>query len=322
MPILFSTVAAVVPMLIYLLFIWKFDRYEREPFGYVIKHFVWGAIGAVLLSILFSSFFSMFISSFVKDEESLELFNTVFTAPFVEEIMKGFFLLFTVVNKKFDNMTDGIVYGGAIGLGFGMTENFMYFILYGTTPVSWIFLVLIRTCFTAVMHCVTTATFGASLGIAKFKKGISKFIIPIFGILIAIIIHFLWNFSVSFSSFTLQGFLFLSGSIFLFIFVFSLSVKREGKLILNELNEEAVNGLIPPGHPLIISSEERNKKGWIEERIRKDYTDSAIKLAFRKSQYSNSFGINKIFYFNEIIRLREKISFLLANSYGDIKIEE
>lgn len=311
MPILFSAAAAVVPMLFYLLFIWKFDKYEREPFGYVIKHFIWGAIGAIIFSVLFSTVISAIISTFIINEEKLELFNTIITAPVVEEIMKGIFLFFTVVNKKFDNMTDGIVYGGAIGLGFGMTENFLYFIMYGTTPVSWILIVLIRTFFTAVMHCVCTATLGASLGIAKFKKGILKFIIPFIGLSLAIFIHFLWNYSVSFSDLTLLGFAFLSGSIFLFIYIFSKSVKNESELILTQLNSEVETGLIPSGFPAIISSEQRLKKGWIVESIRKEFIESAVKLAFRKSQYENSFGINKNFYFNEVNYYRNKISNLL-----------
>lgn len=321
MPILFSAVAAVVPMIIYLLFIWKFDKYEREPFGYVIKHFIWGAIGAIIFSVLISSIITFFISSIINEEE-LELFNTVVTAPVVEEIMKGMFLLVTVVDRKFDNMTDGIVYGGAIGLGFGMTENFLYFIMYGTNPVSWIFIVVIRTLFTAVMHCVSTATFGASLGIAKFISGIMKFIIPLIGLLLAMLIHFLWNYSVSFSYLTLHGFIFLTASIILFIYIFSKSVKNESKLILNQLNNEVESGLIPSGHPAIISSEIRHKKGWIEETIRKEYIDSTIKLAFRKSQYENSFGLNKNFYFNEVNYLKNKISNLLNINKTEINNEE
>ena len=95
-------------------------------------------------------------------------------APFVEEITKGAFLLFTIRSNKFDNITDGIVYGGAIGLGFGMTENFLYFILYGNTLVNWITIVIIRTLFSAVMHCVATATFGAFLAYSKYKKTLVK----------------------------------------------------------------------------------------------------------------------------------------------------
>ena len=61
-------------------------------------------------------------------------------APIVEEIAKALFLLYIISKKDFDNITDGLVYGAAIGLGFGMSENIFYFVTYGTTVENWIFL--------------------------------------------------------------------------------------------------------------------------------------------------------------------------------------
>ena len=96
----------------------------------------------------------------LKNNLQLSRFGAIVVAPIVEEITKGLFLLITITNKKFDNITDGIVYGGAIGLGFGMTENFLYFVSYGESISNWIMLVIVRSLFSAVMHCVSTATLG------------------------------------------------------------------------------------------------------------------------------------------------------------------
>jgi len=52
----------------------------------------------------------------------------VLVAPLVEETTKGIYLFKTAKGFEIDNITDGLVYGGAIGLGFGMTENFFYFL--------------------------------------------------------------------------------------------------------------------------------------------------------------------------------------------------
>ena len=52
----------------------------------------------------------------------------VLVAPLVEEPCKALFLAYVIWNRHFDNMTDGFVYGAAAGLGFGMTENLLYFV--------------------------------------------------------------------------------------------------------------------------------------------------------------------------------------------------
>ncbi len=176
MLIISSILAAIIPMVAYLIIIWRFDRYDREPFKLVLTCYFWGAVGAIIFSLIGSFIFSGLLSFFTSSEQQLDHLGTIVVAPVVEEITKGIFLFVIVANRKFDNLTDGIVYGGAIGLGFGMTENFLYFISYGTTLSDWIAIVIIRTLFSAVMHCVATAIFGAFLGNAKFK-GKNKYLV-------------------------------------------------------------------------------------------------------------------------------------------------
>ncbi len=209
MLIIFSAFAAIVPMSIYLVLIWKFDRYDREPFKLVFTNYLWGAVGAIVLALLGSLIFTAAASLFIKDTLQLSRFGAVVVAPIVEEITKGLFLLITITNKKFDNITDGIVYGGAIGLGFGMTENFLYFVTYSESIANWIALVIVRSLFSAVMHCVSTATLGAFLGLAKFKSSYIKVFYTITGLLIAMMIHSIWNFSLSYEHNAPLGFLFI-----------------------------------------------------------------------------------------------------------------
>jgi RsiW-degrading membrane proteinase PrsW (M82 family) len=306
-----SALAAIIPMSFYLFLIWKFDKYDREPFKLVLANYLWGALGAIIFAIIFSFMVSSFASIFLRDEVALGHFGAIIVAPIVEEITKGFFLLITVANRKFDNITDGIVYGGAIGLGFGMTENFLYFILYGTTFSDWITIVIIRTLFSAVMHCVATATFGAFLGYAKFKDRPLNLILPLIGLIVAMLIHSAWNFSVSFQSTAPLGFLFMFITILIFIFVFVLSIKNEKRILLSELQDEALFGIIPVDHLNILSSSVRDKQGWIDEKIRKIYIRAATTLAFRKMQSRNSYGISKTYYENDVNNYRSFIRDLL-----------
>lgn len=309
-----SALAAIIPMLSYLLIIWWADRYDREPFWLVLKNYLWGALGAVTFAIVWSVLISALVSVFVKDEIHLGNIETILVAPFVEEITKGAFLFLTIRNKKFDNITDGIVYGGAIGLGFGMTENFLYFITYGDTLANWMLIVIIRTLFSAVMHCVSTATFGAFLAYSRFKKASLKIFYVLTGLIIAIFIHLAWNLSVSFEQTTLLGFLFMIFTIALFISVFAISISGERKIIFIELLDEAQTGLIPMEHLHILNSPKRNRFGWVDESIRKLYIKAATTLAFRKMQLKNATGFSRTYYENDINYYRDFIRNLLSNS--------
>ncbi len=309
-----SALAAIIPMMIYLVIIWKFDRYDREPFGLVLINYFWGAIGAIFFAIIGSGLITSLLSYFILSKSSLDRTETILVAPFIEELTKGLFLLITFSNKKFDNITDGIVYGGAIGLGFGMTENFLYFIAYGTTLSEWISIVIIRTLFSGVMHCVSTATFGAFIGYAKFKNIYYKISFPFIGILIAMFIHFAWNFTVSFESTTILGFIFMFFTVIIFLIIFSVAILNEKKIIYQELLEEVINGLIPVEHLEILNSSKRNRLGWVDERIRKLYIRAAITLAFRKMELKNSFGSSREFYQKDVEYYRTFIQNLLTQN--------
>ena len=309
-------------MLTYLVIIWLLDRYEREPFWLILLNFFWGATGAIFLGVIGSIIFQLPLNELIRaiaDDNAGDLINlsgAVITAPLVEESTKGFFLILMSMSKRFDGGVDGAVFGGAIGLGFGMTENFMYFLTYGSTPVAWLMLVVIRTLFSAVMHCLSTATFGAFIGYAKFKPLIFKFILYPAGFFLAVFLHFSWNLSVSFEDTTLFGFLFLILYLFVTFSIFQISVYFEGKTILKELQNEASNGVIPPEHLNYIPYISRRfRYGWCPAGVdHKNYVKTATTLALRKYQYKNSEGSLKKSYLNDIENLRYRIQLMFYNA--------
>jgi RsiW-degrading membrane proteinase PrsW (M82 family) len=309
-----SLFASAIPMIVYLIIIWRLDKYEREPFLFVLLHFLWGAFGAIMFGVIGSLLLGSFTGFNNDSIESHSLIQTVLFAPISEEIAKGIFLLFTINSRKFDNITDGLVYGGAVGLGFGMTENFTYFISYGDTLASWIYLVIIRSGFSAVMHGISTGIFGAFLGYAKFNFKKINIVFSICGLLIAIFIHGAWNLSVSFNETFLYGFLMMFFLILSYLTLFRYSILKERRLIIEELSEEARNKIIPFEHIKIISSNSRFKVGWVNENIRKQYCRSAIKLAYMKRKKKNSLEHVKIIYDNYIEQLRYKIQKLLSQN--------
>ncbi|MEO8446694.1 MAG: PrsW family intramembrane metalloprotease [bacterium] len=317
-----SLLAAVVPMFIYLIIIWFLDRYEREPFWFVLLNFFWGATGAIFLGIVGSLIFQIPLNEVINSvahENSPELVNlsgAVITAPLVEEFTKGMFLLLMSLSKRFDGGVDGAVLGGAIGLGFGMTENFMYFLSYGTTPGAWLMLVIIRTLFSAVMHCLSTATFGAFLGYAKFKPFIFKIILVPVGFFMAVFLHFAWNFSVSFQDTTIFGFLFLIIYLFVTFSIFQISIYFEGKTIFKELQDEANLGLIPQDHLNHLPYVSRRfRYGWCPVGVdQKNYVKTATTLALRKNQVKNTRGNIQQSYLRDIENLRYQIQMMYYNA--------
>jgi len=308
---------SVVPMLFYLVLIWWMDRYEREPFWLVSLNFIWGATGAIIFAIIGSIIMGLGISEFIyqfaneSDAGTLQaLSGAVIVAPVVEECTKGVFLLMIAMSRHFDGPVDGAVYGGAVGLGFGMTENFLYFMSFPQDYTSLFILIVIRTLFSAVLHCCTQAVFGASIGFAKFRPFIFKlFIIPA-GLLIAMFMHFMWNLTVSFNSTALIGFALMIMTIIVIFTVFQIAVYNEGKIILKELTDEArTTGYIPTEHLSFLPyTSKRIKGGWLSSKInQKDYVKSAIKLAIRKNQLKSVKGNSRRPYEQDIEMLRRKI---------------
>jgi len=311
MLVLISLFSAVIPILLYLIIIWKMDKYERESFMLVFAHFLWGAFGAVIFATFVSLVIMLPINLFVHSAAQQNIIGAVITAPFVEEFAKGLFLFIFFLTKEYDNITDGLVYGGAIGLGFGMTENLLYFITYGKSLEELIFLIVLRTGFTALVHCISTATFGAFLTLSKFSNK-NKLGLIILGYLAAVSLHAIWNLSVTFNFGMLLSTVFMLFIISLFFVVFRISIKREKRIIITELSDEADEENLSEELINIIVND--------TEQLRKDKTygrkilNNAVKLAFRKHQAKISSETDKSKYLSDINLYRKKLTDLISNN--------
>lgn len=313
-----SIIFAVIPILIYLIILWRLDKYEREPLKSLLLHFLWGMIGAAILSIVFSSIINKNLLYKITSVENAEFLSTIITAPIVEEFLKGIILLLTVRKSFFDNLTDGIVYGGAIGLGFGMTENFLYFFFSTNNLNELIYLALIRNLFSVSTHFIASATFGVFVALSKFKSFNLKIITIITGYFIAVGIHLIWNFAVSFNLTFFIGILFIFITLIVMFGLFQFSLSFERNILIYEMNDEIQNGNLNHKFASVIPDYKlRNSKGWIDEKFRKDYIKLATKLAFRKNQLKNISNFKlKVIYENEVNDLRNKLNQLELASEG------
>ncbi|HEX3073009.1 MAG TPA: hypothetical protein VHP30_05305, partial [Ignavibacteriales bacterium] len=146
---------------------------------------------------------------------------------------------------------------------------------------------------------------------AKFDRTYARYILPFIGILTAMLIHFIWNITISYRATSGIGIYFMIAAISVFISVFIAALAYERKIIYLELAEEL--NFIPLEHLPILSSGRRNKHGWVDERIRKEYIVAATSLAFRKAQFKKTIGYEREYYMREIEKYRIRIKSLFES---------
>ena len=141
--------------------------------------FLWGGCIATGLALPFNTAFLHFADVWVRGHPQLGqvlgpdaalLLAAPISAPIVEEISKalGVALIFWLMRAEFDNMRDGIVYGGLVGLGFNWFEAALYvaqgYAEYGVAPYG-AELGARYALFGFGGHALFTALFGAFLGL-------------------------------------------------------------------------------------------------------------------------------------------------------------
>jgi protease PrsW len=313
-----SAVAAATPVLVYLIVIWRLDRYEREPLWLVGLVFLYGAVGAIVLGLA--------LSSGVMSAAHITATHTKITAgliaPLTEEPAKGLIVLLLLLTRHFDNTTDGVIYGAASGLGFAMTENFFYFVRADAEggQQTWMKVVLLRCLLSALLHCAATAAFGAILGRFRYRGFVLQWLVaPILGLVVAMSLHAAFN-SALIASAKDHGYVFIGfalipmAAITLFT-ITMISLGREHRMLAAELREEAAMGLLPPAHADILPFHRRRwRKGWLDPRIdKKRYIESATLLAFRKWQSKLPAG-RRPDIARHIAELRHQIATLLSKA--------
>jgi RsiW-degrading membrane proteinase PrsW (M82 family) len=318
---------ASVVVMAYLVFIWWLDRYEREPAWLVLLTFAWGALGGTVFSCVINS--TMGAIAHAIGGQGFGTFATaVIIAPTVEEFMKGLILVgLVVVGNNVDNRTDGLIYGAATGLGFACVENLWYYYnnaVHGFGAI--VAIATIRTLFTAMLHCTSSAMLGMAIGYARHRKGAMRWVLfPALGYFFAVLNHATWNGISTTSSllskdpvFNLAALLFgvaiLVPTMALMFALTQWSLHSEHKVIRAHLLAEARRGVIPQEHADIIPFWlKRSKKDWLPPHVDKDaYIKAATLLAFRHHQLEIAGGDRRELYLEEIATYRQQVQGLLA----------
>lgn len=246
--------AGVVQTLLYLLFMRAIDLYEREPLRYVLPVFVWGFAVATSISLFFNTVASITFNALVS-QQAAGFLTAVFVAPVVEESAKGlallivFFVAYVASRRRrlieFAGVMDGIVYGSAVGFGFAIAEDILYGVQYGAETF------LVRRIFGGFAHAAFTSLTGIGIGLIPFVNNrVLKVVPPILGLLGAILLHAVFNFTAT--VFGPVAYVFLLFVVLVYLLVIVVWLIFERRTIRSELREEVDEGLLTPQEYAII----------------------------------------------------------------------
>lgn len=308
-----------VPALLLGGFFWWMDRFERESLFLVILVFLWGAFGAGLLSYFWNTFFLVVLDVYHRNSfEVNDMIVAVLVAPFVEELTKGAVILLLLKLNKVGNVTDGILMGVIVGLGFAASENVHYAteVVYKSSgELAMWYNLWFREIHTTLLHASASAVWGALIGYSRYHAGFQRYFTLFNGFILSMVTHGFWNFLASYVGLieaetnlleiVMRGELFLIFGMLLALFLFS--VRSQSKIIVRELLDEHVKGIIPKSHIGFFASMVRHPKRYALPKgvSPKDYAQTGVRLAFRKYEYHlNPTEKGK----NEIEGLREKLA--------------
>ena len=175
---------AILPVVVLMVFIYRQDKYQKEPIVSLAKAFIGGMIAIPLDILLVTG-----IDAVLGDTAFAD---TVFYSAFLEagmpeELCKFLiFMIFIWRDKNFDEYFDGIVYATFIGLGFACVENVEYVFTYGVQTG------VVRALLSVPGHFLFGVVMGYFLSMAKFhpeQRG--KYLWS--GLLLAMLAHGLFD---------------------------------------------------------------------------------------------------------------------------------
>jgi protease PrsW len=200
----FLVTFALIQAVVFLLLIRFLDLYEREPLNALALMAAWGATGAVALSLAGNAIVLGLLPPALE-----KTFGSALAGPLVEEVAKGLAVVVTFslswwAARRFgllelEGLTDGMVYGAAVGLGFAFTEDLLY--LFNEADEQGLGAGLSeyasRVDFFGVGqlgHAVYTAAFGAGLGLATWSRSWrGRLGFPLLGLVAAMLMHAVHN---------------------------------------------------------------------------------------------------------------------------------
>jgi RsiW-degrading membrane proteinase PrsW (M82 family) len=287
-------------------FLWV-DRWEPEPPRTLLFAFLWGACVAALTALVINSS-AVLVLDAVLGQGSGDVLGAALVAPFVEEGVKGVFVVGLLVfrRREFDGVVDGIVYAGLVGAGFAFTENILYMGrafaedagMMGQSGGVLAVLVL-RGILSPFAHPLFTSMTGIGCGLAATRRSAAaRVVLVLAGYLLAVLLHGLWNGSATLGS----GDAFLGVYLYIMVPLFIAMVllvvwqrRREQRTVRAQLPALAQAGWIAPSEVELLGSlagrsrwqrAVRQRSGKAAARAVTEYQSAVTELAFLRARMS------------------------------------
>ena len=304
--LLIGMLCAIIPVPLYVILLLWIDRYESEPLWMLVTTFFWGALVAIFIALIFNTGVEIIAMIATRSEEVASHVGAVISAPIVEESAKALILVIFFFWKKdeFDGIVDGIVYAGMSGLGFAMTENILYYgraIQKGPEMLTAVF--ILRGMAAPFSHPLFTSMTGIGLGWARQSRiGFVKYVMPILGFMLAILMHATWNGSAAFGEgfgFFVMYFMVMGPAFVVILMVIHFSLRREGRIVQEFLYPDYVTGFFDHReYERLCSIRGRMGMSWdalwslgfAGWRLRMRCNQMASELAFHRSRIARGIG--------------------------------
>lgn len=219
-------IAVLLLSTIWALYLRKVDIFQPEKWYQVIIAMLFGGISTIptiLLNIpeiispekiliLLSPFDHFLIENNILnsglEKYIRDLEHFIWDVSFHEELYKigCFFIFFLVFKPWFKEKPNYIIYASLVGLGFATVENFIYF-QKGAGDSMYL-----RGMMSTFSHMANTAFIATMFGLGVHKKSVLKTVIyTLFGFLVSVMVHGIYNFFISLAMIT-----FFIGAILIF----------------------------------------------------------------------------------------------------------
>lgn len=278
------------------------DRFEPEPPRLLLMAFGWGASIAVVVSLVLS----LLGDALFPPNPALPagVASIVIRAPLIEEAAKGLFLLIMMTGRRryeLNSLTDCLVYGGLVGIGFAWLEDILY-ITSADSVAGSLLTAAMRLIMAPFAHSLFTTMTAIGVYFALHRRGFAaKAGRIVLGYLGAVLLHGLWNGSSLLGVGTYFAvYVVWMVPIFALMIVLAVSSRRrEQRIVAGKLPGMVAVGLITPNEATWLGSLSARRAaigqaaragGRPAGRSVAKFAAAVVELAFVRDRIDRGFG--------------------------------
>jgi len=185
-----ALLAGILPAIFWLWFWLKEDKPNPEPRGLLILAFLVGMLATAL---------AYPIQKYIADNIHIGNLGLLTLWAATEEVLKfvGIYIV-ALRSKYFDEPIDAVIYFITIALGFSALENTMFLFnpIGDGDALATILLGNFRFIGATVLHIATSGFIGVTVALSFYDRRAKRIWISIFGLIGAIALHTLFNFTI------------------------------------------------------------------------------------------------------------------------------